>query len=195
MKPLCILRKLFLWTLVLIVSLALTTCDLNKKDEETQPEEHCTSDNTVTKEYAMTYENYHGTYFCFKEGDYISLEYFSEYPSGICPDKLIQLNFKCELQMNQSKPIQVTAKVSWGPNDYNSEELPLDKTSDPVTQTYLFTSSGSLDLSNYFLDGGAANITLRMFFKFITSGDNAQDQEYFHAKFNYFTYTAVYYPY
>ncbi len=192
MKTLFILRKFFLLTLVLIVYMSLTNCDMTKKDENTPPEEHCTSTASIMRVLEMHGSDYHYTYYCFKEGDYISLEYFKDDISGICPEKLISLLFNCNLYKSQTKPIQVIAQVTWG-NEFNTKELPLRK--EILTDFYNYSYSGDLDLSSYYLNGGSADLSLKIYFKFVSSGDNTTDQNYLKSQFADFDFSAVYYPY
>jgi hypothetical protein len=191
MKTQIIIRRLYHFMLIVIVYMALTSC--GDKSDENQPEEdHCTSANSITRTFNMNYENYQYTYYCYKEGDYIILRYFSEDYSGICPDKLITLDFYCELSKNQPKPVQVIAYIYWG-NNVNVEEPPLEK--EIVDQSWVYSWKGNIDLSSYYLTGGAADMSLKIDFKFISSGDNFTDQKYLKSLFETFFFILNYYPY
>jgi hypothetical protein len=191
MKTQTILRKIFHWTLVLIVYLSLTSCP-STKDDTTPAEEHCISDNAITSRLEMDQNNYHSTYYAWHEGDYVSLEYSKTDMSGICPDKSILVGGAAYLELNQVKPIQVIVKVTWG-NEFNSQELTVDWNIAGSTKAYNFSTT--LDLSSYYLTGGAADLSMYIYFKFVSSGDNTADQNYFKSVFHSFNLMASYYPY
>jgi hypothetical protein len=183
--------KILSLILGLILQLTLTTCDPNKNDD-TQSEEHCKSTTLVTKMLSMTIQTYQYTYYCESQGDYVLLGYFLDDNPNICPTKPIHLYFYADLSMNQSRPVNVIAKVTWG-HEFNSVELPIEKTI--LDGSYIYKYKGDLDLSAYYLDGGPAEISLKVYFKFVSSGVNLTDQNYLKSIFDNYTFLAEYYPY
>jgi hypothetical protein len=191
MKTQNILRKIFHSTFILIVCMSLTSCP-SKKDDNTPTDEHCTSNNCIVRDLQMDQSNYQYTYYSWHEGDYVLLEYSKTDMSGICPDKEIKIGGNCQLAINQAKPIQVIVKVTWG-NELNSQELTVDK--QILGSYYIYYMSTTLNLSSYYLTGGSADLSMKLYFKFVSSGDNTTDQNYFKSIFRSFDLQATYYPY
>ncbi|MCX6249303.1 MAG: hypothetical protein NTX61_00975 [Bacteroidetes bacterium] len=194
MKTRFILKKIFLLSFGLIVFLSLTTCDLTKKDD-TQTDEHCTSTNSVTREFEMNASNFQYTYYVVKDGDFMTLTYFSDRYASICPKKMIQVGIYCYLLMNQSKPVQVSAKLFWH-NDVNKEEVTLVKENDYLNNEYHYRFGGTMiDLSSYYLTGGDADIKYEVDFKFFSSGDVTADENYLKSVLTLLHWYVIYYPY
>jgi len=194
MKTFIIQTKFFLWPIGLVFLLSLTTCTLSK-DENTSEEKHCQASERTGTTFEM--DSYVYTYFCYLEGEYITLRLISPDITYVCSSKPIRTTGSIMLSTNQTKPIQVIYRFWWSSiSPTYSQEIPLEKTTS--LGKYYFQTDPDIadyDISGYFPSGGAATLHLSVEFKFITSGDNDTDQEYLRSVFLGFTTNLWSYPY
>ena len=194
MKSFTIPMKIFLWPIGLIITMSLTTCDLTKNDE-TPEEQHCQALTRNRTTFDMG--TYQYTYFCYLEGEYITLRLISPDITWVCSSKPIRVTGSILLSTNQTKPIQVIYRFWWNTTSPTySQEIPLEKTTS--TGIYYFQTdpdATDYDISGYFPSGSAATLHLSVEFKFITSGDNDTDQDYLRSVFQGFTTMLFWYPY
>ena len=196
MKIFVISRRILLIALVGAGASIASSCDLTK--DESSTEEHCTSDQRKYIYYALTYYEYQSTYYCFKEGDYVKLRYVSSTASNVCTSKYISVDGGAVLLTNQPKFVQVIARLWFGTQENNTIDIPLYQSVN--NERYIYSSVKSnevpkFDISGYFPSGGSATIHFTLEFKFISSGDNVADQNYFKSVFNGWNFSIYYYPY